>query len=64
MAQKLAGLNPGLGQLAPGKLCQPSSKWVPFLNKRLIMQRKEREGLLISYHVPKIQQALWLLGYG
>ena len=29
-------------------LCQPSSEWVPFLNKGRIGQRKERDGLSLS----------------
>ena len=40
---------------ATGKLCQRSSKWVPFLNWGRIRQRKEREGLRLSSAVPKIQ---------
>ena len=35
-------------------LCQPSRKWVPFLNKGRIRQRKERDGLRLSSAVPKI----------
>ena len=36
-------------------VCQPSSKWVPFLNAGKIRQGKERDGLCLSSAVPKIQ---------
>ena len=36
-------------------LCQPSSKWILFSNKGRIRQRKERNGLRLSFAVPKIQ---------
>ena len=45
----------GLCHAATGKLCQPSSKWVPYSNKGRIRQRKERNGLHFSSAVPKIQ---------
>ena len=41
---------------SPGKLCQPSSKWVPFSNRRMIKQQKERDEPRLSFVVPKIQQ--------
>ena len=44
-----------LGLAATGKLGQPSSKWVPFLNWGRMMQQKERDGLCLSSAVPKIQ---------
>ena len=34
----------GLRHATTGKLCEPSSKWVPFPNYGRIRQRKEREG--------------------
>ena len=37
-----------------GKLCKPSSKWVPS-NVGRLRQRKERDGLRLSSAVPKIQ---------
>ena len=42
-------------QRLENSLCQPSSKWIPFLNKGRIRQRKERDGLHLSSAVPKIQ---------
>ena len=36
-------------------LCQPSSKWVTFSNQGKIRQRKERDGLCLSFAVPMIQ---------
>ena len=38
-----------------GKLCQPSSEWVPVSYKGKLRQRKERDGLHLSSAVPKIQ---------
>ena len=35
--------------------CQPSSKWVTFSNQGKIRQRKERDGLRLSFVVPMIQ---------
>ena len=36
-------------------LCQSSSKWVTFSNQGKIRQRKEPDGLRISFAVPMIQ---------
>ena len=36
-----------------GKLCQSSSKWVPFLNQGMIRLGKERDGLFLSSAMPK-----------
>ena len=36
-------------------LCQPSSKWVLVSNQERIRQRKERDGLNLSFALPKIQ---------
>ena len=38
-----------------GKLCLPSSKWVPVSNQGRMRQLKERDGLRLSSAVPKIQ---------
>ena len=43
----------GLCHQMTGKLGQPSR--VPFSNQRRIRQRKERDGLHLSFAVPKIQ---------
>ena len=42
--------------------CQPSSKWVSFLNQGGISQRREKDGLCLSSVVPKIKRAA-LYGY-
>ena len=58
MEQKVAmkrEFEAGLRHSTTGKLCQPSSKWVPVSNKGGIRQRKERAGLCLSPDVPKIQ---------
>ena len=36
-------------------LCHPSSIWVTFSNQGKIRQRKERDGLRLSFAVPMIQ---------
>ena len=41
MMQKIVGSNPGFGELVSGKLCQPSSKWVPFSNRGRILLQNE-----------------------
>ena len=73
MVQKVAvkcEVEAGLRHATTGKLCQPSSEWVPFSNYGRLRQRQERDGLRLSSHVPKIQWdsypplALRLLGYG
>ena len=47
-----------VGPACNGKTpCEPSSKWVPFSNQRKIRQREEKNGLCLSYVVPKIQSA-------
>ena len=38
-------------------LCQPSSRWVHFLNQRRMEQQRERNGLRISYSLSKIHRA-------
>ena len=38
-------------------LCQSSGKWLPFSNQERIRQRKERDGLRLSYAVSKTQWA-------
>ena len=45
----------GFRHATTGKLCQPSSKGVPFSNQDRIRQRNERDGLRLSSAVPKIQ---------
>ena len=47
-------------------LCQSSSKWVTFFEPGKIRQRKERDGLRLSFAVPRtlIPLPLRLLGYG
>ena len=47
----------GLYHRTTGKLCQPSSKWVPFSNLGRIRQLKERDGHCLSFAVPKILYA-------
>ena len=53
------GFEFGFDQEASGKLCQPSSNWVPISNQMKIRQPKLRDGLCLSYGVP-----LRPLGYG
>ena len=55
MIKKAASSNHGLSQLVNGKFCQPSSKWVPLTNQRRKKQRKERDGLRLSYTMSKTQ---------
>ena len=43
---------------ATGKLCHPSSKWVPFSNKGRIRQRKERDGLRLHQLCPRYSGTL------
>ena len=52
MMQKIVGSNPGLGELVAGKLCQPSSKWVPFSNRGRILQQNEMDGSAIRVLCP------------
>ena len=57
--------SPEGGELEPGfaiqrlenSFCQPSSKWIPFLNQGRIREQKKTDGLCLSYAVPKIQRA-------
>ena len=44
--------------------CQPSSKWVPFLNLERLKQRKKRDGLCLRYSGTLTPPPLRLLGYG
>ena len=58
IAQKVAvsrELEARLRHAATGKLCQPSSKWIPFFELGKDKARKERDGLRLSSAVPKIQ---------
>ena len=58
MVQKVAvkrELEAGLRYATTVKLCQPSSKWVPFSNLGRIRQRKERDRPRLPSAVPKIQ---------
>ena len=58
MVQKVAvkcEFEAGLCHATTGKLCQPSSKGVPFSNKGRIRQQKGRDELHFSSAVPKIQ---------
>ena len=58
MVQKVAircEFEAGIHHVTIGKLCQPSSKWVPFSNERRIRLGYERDGLCLSSAVPKIQ---------
>ena len=58
MVQKVAvkhEFKAGLRHATTRKLCQPSSKWVPFSNQGRIKQRWERDGLRLSSAVPKTQ---------
>ena len=48
-------LNPGLGQLATGRLSL-STKRVPFSNQGWVRKQKERDVLRLSYAVPKPQR--------
>ena len=41
-----------------GKLCQPSSKWVPLSVLRRIRQRKERDGLRLALLCPRYNGSL------
>ena len=42
-----------------GKLCQPSSKWIPFSNQGRTRQRKERDGLrLFDLLYPRYSRTL------
>ena len=46
----------GHGQPDTGKLCQLSSKWISFTNQEEgIKQQRDRDGLHLSYVVPKIK---------
>ena len=55
-AELLEGLKfkAGLCHMTTEKLCQPSSKWVPFSNQGKVRQQKERNGLCFLFAVPKI----------
>ena len=54
--RKVVRSNPDFAIQIPitGKLCQPSSKWVPFSNQGRIRKLKERDGLPLLSAVPKI----------
>ena len=39
-------------------LCQPSSEWVPFSNKRRIRQRNEKDGLRVHQLCPRYNGTL------
>ena len=41
-------------QRLENSLSQPSSKWVPLSNQGRIRQQKNRDGLHLSFAVPKI----------
>ena len=59
MVQKIAvkhEFEAGLRHAVTGKLCQPSSKWVPFPNYGRIRQRNEGDGLCLSLAVSEIPQ--------
>ena len=61
MVQKVAGRSGDHAQVSSfiqpleHSLCQPSSKWLPFLNQGRIRQHKGTDGLCLSSAVPKIQ---------
>ena len=48
----------GLCHATTGKLCQPSSKWVPFSNYGRPRQRKERDGLCFHQLCPRYSRTL------
>ena len=55
-AERRRKVEAGLRHATTGKLSQStSSKWVPFLNKGRLRQRKERDGLCLSSAMPKIE---------
>ena len=66
--KKRRRFEPGLRHPTTRKLCQHSSKWVSVSNQGKIRQRKERDGLRLSFAVPTMHAALTsmrarLLGY-
>ena len=61
MEQKVAvkrEFEAGLRHATTGKLCQPSSKWVPFSNKGRIKQRKEMVGSAFHQMYPRYSGTL------
>ena len=55
MVQKVMTSNPAwVNSQLKNSFCQSNSKWVSFLNQGRIRQQKKRDGLHLSYAVPKI----------